>query len=105
MNVIFSYELDNAWCIPKHSITVYDTDVDNVVCCVDREVVKDKYTISKKSIGAICEIVEKHKKILEFRDEDIGSAGILDGVLNRFVFSDGNRRNKLCVPNLWAFQN
>ncbi len=105
MNLIFSYKLDDAWSYPISGITVYDTNVDNVVCYTDHESVKSKYTIPKESIRAICEVVEKNREILELKDEDIERVLVIDGTSNIFLFSDGNRQNTLQANNMWAFQD
>lgn len=102
MNILFSHELQDAWCVPILSITVYDTDTDNVICCDDNG--EKKYTIPKEEIEKICSVIKKHPNVLNLTEEDIEDAGVLDGTIDRFLFSDRKKSNELFASNIWAFQ-
>ena len=62
MNILFAHELQDAWCVPILSITVYDTDTDNVICCDDNG--EKKYTIPKEELEKICIIIKNAQMFL-----------------------------------------
>lgn len=111
MNIVFSYSLLNAQYIPISSITIYDTDTENIVCkyfnfyndLYKKHITPEiKYTVSMKVVNEIYNIIDKSPEILKYTD--IESHFILDGVINKFIFSDKSNKNEISAYNIWAFE-
>ena len=78
-NILFKHEMCDAWGMPLHTITILDTDKDNVITD------DDKYSLSKEDINKI-------KKLLDnkdlYVDEEILYAPVLDGTQHKIMLSN-----------------
>ena len=100
-NILFSYELKDAWFLPITSVDVYKTGEDR--CMTDD---KDATSIlDEKALAEIEDIIENHPELFEYESPEIATPSILDGVSNIFCFSAENgRSNELVTLNIWALR-
>ena len=89
-NLIFKYELYDAWEAPVHGISVYERDNDNVetTCWSLSPFSKDKaganvYTLNKADINTIINVIECNISILDVKKVEMPF--VIDGVINKFV--------------------
>lgn len=100
-NILFSYELKDAWFLPITSVDVYKTGEDR--CMTGDE---DRTSIlDEKALAEIEDIIENHPELFEYESPEIATPSILDGVSNIFCFSAENgRSNELVTLNIWALR-
>lgn len=100
-NILFSYELKDAWFLPITGVDVYKTGEDR--CMTDD---KDATSIlDEKALAEIEDIIENHPELFEYESPEIATPSILDGVSNIFCFSAENgRSNELVTLNIWALR-
>lgn len=100
-NILFSYELKDAWFLPITGVDVYKTGEDR--CMIDD---KDATSIlDEKALAEIEDIIENHPELFEYESPEIATPSILDGVSNIFCFSAENgRSNELVTLNIWALR-
>lgn len=100
-NVLFSYELKDAWFLPIAGVEVYKSG--EVRCMTD-----DKDTTSILDTQALAEIenvIESHPELFEYGSPDIATPTIHDGVSNIFCFgAEDGRSNELVTLNIWALR-
>lgn len=100
-NVLFSYELKDAWFLPITGVEVYKSG--EVRCMTD-----DKDTTSILDTQALAEIknvIESHPELFEYGSPDIATPTIHDGVSNIFCFGvEDGRSTELVTLNIWALR-
>lgn len=100
-NMLFSYELKDAWFLPITGVEVYKTG--EVRCMTD-----DKDTTSILDTQALAEIenvIESHPELFEYGSPDIATPTIHDGVSNIFCFgAEDGRSTELVMLNIWALR-
>lgn len=100
-NVLFSYELKDAWFLPIAGVEVYKSG--EVRCMTD-----DKDTTSILDTQALAEIenvIESHPELFEYGSPDIATPTIHDGVSNIFCFgAEDGRSTELVMLNIWALR-
>lgn len=100
-NVLFSYELKDAWFLPIAGVEVYKTG--EVRCMTGDE---DRTSIiDAKALAEIEDIIESHPELFEYESPEIATPKILDGISNIFCFgSEDGRSNELVTLNIWALR-
>lgn len=100
-NILFSYELKDAWFLPIAGVEVYKSG--EVRCMTD-----DKDTTSILDTQALAEIenvIESHPELFEYGSPDIATPTIHDGVSNIFCFgAEDGRSTELVMLNIWALR-
>ena len=100
-NILFSYELKDAWFLPIAGVEVYKSG--EVRCMTD-----DKDTTSILDTQALAEIenvIESHPELFEYGSPDIATPTIHDGVSNIFCFgAEDGRSTELVTLNIWALR-
>ena len=100
-NMLFSYELKDAWFLPITGVEVYKSG--EVRCMTD-----DKDTTSILDTQALAEIenvIESHPELFEYGSPDIATPTIHDGVSNIFCFgAEDGRSTELVTLNIWALR-
>lgn len=100
-NMLFSYELNDAWFLPITGVEVYKTGEDR--CMTDD---KDATSIlDTQALAEIEDVIESHPELFEYESPEIATPSILDGVSNIFCFSvENGRSNELVTLNIWALR-
>lgn len=100
-NILFSYELKDAWFLPITSVDVYKTG--EVRCMTDD---KDATSIlDEKALAEIENVIESHPELFEYESPEIATPTIFDGVSNIFCFgAEDGRSNELVTLNIWALR-
>lgn len=100
-NMLFSYELKDAWFLPITSVEVYKTGEDR--CMTDD---KDATSIlDEKALAEIENVIESHPELFEYESPEIATPTIFDGVSNIFCFgAEDGRSNELVTLNIWALR-
>lgn len=81
-NILFSYELNDAWFLPITGVDVYKTG--EVRCMTDD---KDATSIlDEKALAEIENVIESHPELFEYESPEIATPTIFDGVSNIFCF-------------------
>lgn len=77
-NILFSYELKDAWFLPIAGVEVYKTG--EVRCMTGDE---DRTSIlDEKALAEIENVIESHPELFEYESPKIATPSILDGVSN-----------------------
>lgn len=100
-NILFSYELKDAWLLPITGVDVYKTG--EVRCMTDD---KDATSIlDEKALAEIENVIESHPELFEYESPEIATPTIFDGVSNIFCFgAEDGRSNELVTLNIWALR-
>lgn len=100
-NILFSYELKDAWFLPIAGVDVYKTG--EVRCMTDD---KDATSIlDEKALAEIENVIESHPELFEYESPEIATPTIFDGVSNIFCFgAEDGRSNELVTLNIWALR-
>lgn len=100
-NILFSYELKDAWFLPIAGVEVYKTG--EVRCMTDD---KDATSIlDEKALAEIENVIESHLELFEYESPEIATPTIFDGVSNIFCFgAEDGRSNELVTLNIWALR-
>ena len=100
-NILFSYELNDAWFLPITGVDVYKTG--EVRCMTDA---KDATSIlDEKALAEIENVIESHPELFEYESPEIATPTIFDGVSNIFCFgAEDGRSNELVTLNIWALR-
>lgn len=100
-NILFSYELNDAWFLPITGVDVYKTG--EVRCMTDD---KDATSIlDEKPLAEIENVIESHPELFEYESPEIATPTIFDGVSNIFCFgAEDGRSNELVTLNIWALR-
>lgn len=100
-NMLFSYELKDAWFLPITGVDVYKTGEDR--CMTDD---KDATSIlDTQALAEIEDIIESHPELFEYGSPDIATPTIHDGVSNIFCFgAEDGRSTELVMLNIWALR-
>ena len=100
-NMLFSYELKDAWFLPITGVEVYKTGEDR--CMTDD---KDATSIlDTQALAEIEDIIENHPELFEYESPENATPSILDGVSNIFCFSaEDGRSNELVTLIIWALR-
>lgn len=100
-NILFSYELNDAWFLPITGVDVYKTG--EVRCMTDD---KDATSIlDEKALAEIENVIESHPELFEYESPEIATPTIFDGVSNIFCFgAEDGRSNELVTLNIWALR-
>ena len=100
-NILFSYELNDAWLLPITGVDVYKTG--EVRCMTDD---KDATSIlDEKALAEIENVIESHPELFEYESPEIATPTIFDGVSNIFCFgAEDGRSNELVTLNIWALR-
>ena len=100
-NILFSYELKDAWFLPITCVDVYKTG--EVRCMTDD---KDATSIlDEKALAEIENVIESHPELFEYEFPEIATPTIFDGVSNIFCFgAEDGRSNELVTLNIWALR-
>lgn len=100
-NILFSYELKDAWFLPITGVEVYKTGEDR--CMTDD---KDATSIlDTQALAEIEDIIENHPELFEYESPEIATPTIFDGVSNIFCFgAEDGRSNELVTLNIWALR-
>lgn len=100
-NVLFSYELKDAWFLPITGVEVYKTG--EVRCMTGN---KDATSIlDAPALAEIEDIIENHPELFKYESSEIATPSILDGVSNIFCFgAEDGRNTELVTLNIWALR-
>ena len=100
-NILFSYELNDAWLLRITGVHVYKTG--EVRCMTDD---KDATSIlDEKALAEIENVIESHPELFEYESPEIATPTIFDGVSNIFCFgAEDGRSNELVTLNIWALR-
>lgn len=100
-NILFSYELNDAWFLPITGVDVYKT---GEVRCMTND--KDATSIlDEKALAEIENVIESHPELFEYESPEIATPTIFDGVSNIFCFgAEDGRSNELVTLNIWALR-
>lgn len=100
-NILFSYELKDAWFLPITGVDVYKTG--EVRCMTDD---KDATSIlDEKALAEIENVIESHPELFEYGSPDIATPTIHDGVSNIFCFgAEDGRSTELVTLNILALR-
>ena len=100
-NILFSYELKDAWFLQITGVDVYKTG--EVRCMTDD---KDATSIlDEKALAEIENVIESHPELFEYESPEIATPTIFDGVSNIFCFgAEDGRSNELVTLNIWALR-
>lgn len=102
-NILFRYDLLDAWGVQISTLIITDDKENNMWCVYDNENQKDElaneyFTVDTKEIK---DIINKYKSHIVNREE-IENSSVLDGVQNVFYFSIDKEGIELHFDNLWA---
>lgn len=100
-NILFSYELKDAWFLPIAGVEVYKTG--EVRCMTGDE---DRTSIlDAQALAEIENVIESHPELFEYDSPEIATPSILDGVSNIFCFgAEDGRSNELVTLTIWALR-
>lgn len=100
-NILFSYELKDAWFLPIAGVEVYKTG--EVRCMTGDE---DRTSIlDEKALAEIENVIESHPELFEYESPEIATPSILDGVSNIFCFgAEDGRNTELVTLNIWTLR-
>lgn len=100
-NMLFSYELKDAWFLPIAGVEVYKTG--EVRCMTGDE---DRTSIlDEKALAEIENVIESHPELFEYESPKIATPSILDGVSNIFCFgAEDGRNTELVTLNIWTLR-
>lgn len=109
-NLIFKYELYDAWEAPVHGISIYERDRDNVEATYWSlsPFSKDKaganvYSLSKAAINTIINVIECNISIFDVKKVEMPF--VIDGVINKFVICLGEIENEIRAFNIGVLQD
>ena len=88
-NILFKHELLDAWMQPLSSITIVDSNTDNVI------INDSKFTLSQKDIERIKELLTNKKLYSEF---DVVFPPVLDGTSHKIYLAG---KKEIECSNLW----
>lgn len=108
--ILFKYELDDAWGDMIAEVDVIDMKEDNVRClypCVSSYVKKEKpsaeiITLDNEKLNKIKNILAGHGEIFEIKEVEFPM--ILDGYINEFEFSASGRTTQICAFNIYEYR-
>lgn len=100
-NILFSYELKDAWFLPIAGVEVYKTG--EVRCMTGDE---DRTSIlDAQALSEIENVIGSHPELFEYESPDIATPTIHDGVSNSFCFgAEDGRCTELVTLNIWTLQ-
>lgn len=100
-NILFSFELKDAWFLPIAGVEVYKTG--EVRCMTGDE---DRTSIlDTQALAEIENVIESHPELFEYESPDIATPTIHDGVSNIFCFgAEDGRSTELVTLNIWALR-
>lgn len=100
-NILFSYELKDAWFLPIAGVEVYKTG--EVRCMTGDE---DRTSIlDAQALSEIENVIGSHPELFEYESPDIATPTIHDGVSNSFCFgAEDGRCTELVTLNIWALR-
>lgn len=100
-NILFSYELKDAWFLPIAGVEVYKS---GEVRCMAGD--KDATSIlDAQAFSEIENIIGSHPELFEYESPEIATPSILDGVSNIFCFgAEDGRSNELVTLNIWPLR-
>lgn len=100
-NILFSYELKDAWFLPIAGVEVYKTG--EVRCMTGDE---DRTSIlDAQALSEIENVIGSHPELFEYESPDITTPTIHDGVSNSFCFgAEDGRCTELVTLNIWTLQ-
>lgn len=108
--LIFKYELYDAWGTPIHGISVYDRDMDNVITTYWGLSMFSKYapsaktyTLKRDGLNRIMNAMACNIELFDIHETE--HALCIDGVINKFMFQLDVLTNDLTAYNLWAFED
>lgn len=92
-NILFSYELKDAWFLPITGVDVYKTG--EVRCMTDD---KDATSIlDEKALAEIENVIESHPELFEYESPEIATPSILDGGQQYLLlWRKGWRKHRTC---------
>ncbi len=105
-NIIFRYDLADAWGVQISTLIITNDKKDNVICIYDNENHKkqlENATFTTDS-SKVLDIISKYEN--EFKDLDpfdIKIPPVLDGVHNNFYFDVNGKAYTFNLTNLWAW--
>lgn len=105
-NIIFRYDLIDAWGVQLSTLIITSDKENNVVCVYDNEGFKDElananFTVdSKKVLNVLTKYEKQIKKIDEMEDKN--TTVINDGVFNNFYFNINGNVYLYNISNLLA---
>ncbi len=98
-NVIFMYELSDAFGIPL-SIVYATSDKENNLCFI-----KDDELYSTINIDGLNEVLLKYKSFNEVKDILVPSNGVMDGYINKIYFKINDKWYIDQINNLAYYEN
>lgn len=108
-NLIFKYELYDAWETPVHGISVYERDSDNVEATYWSLSPFSKYgpganiySLNKADINRIINAIAGNISVLEVKKVEMPF--VIDGVINKFIICLGDIENEITAFNIWKLQ-
>ena len=102
MEVVFSHSVRNAWFTFISSIAVYDSG--KVECTY--EDLETTYQVSDSVVKEIYGIINRFPEVMQnYGIFDISYPYVLDGVINIFDFSNGEKSNTVVAFNLIGFKD
>ena len=107
-DLVFQYELSDAWEIPLVSVSVYNRSEDNIKCIVwyapkaPRDLpLNSNYSVDVSVINQVYEIIRNNNTIFDV--DTIETPPVLDGFGNKFTFKDGDDYIWLSAYNISAW--
>jgi hypothetical protein len=107
MDLIFEYNLCDAWMFPIQELSIYNRETDNVVFVNDDDIDENTeeeekiITIKKDDLKSIKDILTNNNLI--YKIDKIKMPDILDGSYNKFYFSNDKETNCIECYNIWYY--
>ena len=104
-NIIFRYDLLDAWGVQISTLIITDDKENNMWCVYDNENQKEELDTEYFTVDTseVKKIIDKYKSHIVDREEIESQMAINDGVQNIFYFSIDGEGIELHFDNLWAF--
>ena len=87
-NVVFYYEMADAWLRPVCKTVIYRRDADNVVCTCHKENGEKVFALDTAIIGKLTEITATYADSFRSSDYRLESPMLYDGWMHRIYLSD-----------------
>lgn len=96
-NIIFKYQLKDAWGMERSMIEITDEKENNISI---KEYNKEDITYETIDSNIIKEIIKKYSEDLK-KCKEFPNAPVMDGYINTFYFKDNNKQHKIEILNLY----
>ena len=96
-NIIFKYQLKDAWGMERSMIEITDEKENNISI---KEYNKEDITYETIDSNIIKEIIKKYSEDLK-KCKEFPNAPVMDGYINTFYFTYDNKQHKIEIDNLY----